>query len=837
MHGRANMRHKILWLGVLSLLTALGQPTAALAQAGVETGRSYAYGNLSVVDGDVWHQRADDFGAHEAERGSPFLPGDRIWTREPGQVELRFAGRVTAWMDQETKLDYVEGDSPHRLGFWTGSLIVWMGGDTGVVVETPGGTFSPQGEGEYRTDLLEDGRTVQFVVYTGIATVSTEWGSVLVGAGQRTIASEGTAPAQPEEYLGNDDFLAWTEDRQSRFLQTAGTPYNALPEEVQEYAHELDGYGRWHHDAHLGWAWYPRASSDWAPYRLGRWAHSPFGLTWVSYDPWGWAPYHYGRWGHGPLGWYWLPGSVWGPAWVSWGYGSDWVGWSPLGYNGYPVYGFYRYGDRYYGYGDGRGYGYRTGFHRGEILGKAVPRGSVNDKAWSFTRRDAVGRPASQSRLAASSLRNVENAQVLSRGAVLDRGLRQRAVGTTAMTRSAKATTRRLSNSRSAAGARREPSAVRSTSRGQRVAVPANAARARRTRPSYATGRDREVLATESARGGGGGQGAEAIRSGAASRPRAVSRDGAQGGAQGSTQGGTQGSTRSGPAATTSRRTGGAEADRGGARAAGRGTSAARPVRSPRPRATGSGDAGARRPSSVRPAAPRGSASSSSRSGASRRRPSSSAPRSRPSSSAPRSRPSSSAPRSRPSSSAPRSRPSSSAPRSRPSSSAPRSRPSSSAPRSRPSSSAPRSRPSSSAPRSRPSSSAPRSRPSSSAPRSRPSSSAPRSRPSSSAPRSRPSSSSSRSRPSASRTRPSGSRSRPSRAAASRPGGFSRFGGGGEGSSRQGSGMSSRGGGGSSGGSGGGGGSGVSGGGGGSTGGTAVSRGSSSGGSRRPNNN
>ena len=188
-----------------------------------------------------------------------------------------------------------------------------MASDTEVVVETPGGTFSPQGEGEYRTDLLEDGRTVQFVVYSGIATVSTEWGSVLVGAGQRTIASEGAAPAPPEEYLGNDNFFAWTEDRQRRFVTTAETHYEELPEEVREYAQDLDGHGRWQQDVHLGWVWYPAVSNGWAPYQLGRWAHTPFGLTWVSSDPWGWAPYHYGRWGHGRLGWYWLPGSVWGP--------------------------------------------------------------------------------------------------------------------------------------------------------------------------------------------------------------------------------------------------------------------------------------------------------------------------------------------------------------------------------------------------------------------------------------------------------------------------------------------------------------------------------------------
>ena len=812
MHEKANMRNKILrHSGILSLLLALGQPSVLLAQANEETGRSYAYGNLSIVDGDVWHQRADDFGAHEAERGSPFLPGDRIWTREPGQVELRFAGRVTAWMDQGTKLDYVEGDSPHRLGFWTGSLIVWMGGDADVVVETPGGTFSPQGEGEYRTDLLEDGRTVQFVVYTGIATVSTEWGSVLVGSGQRTIASEGAAPAPPEEYLGNDNFFAWTEDRQRQFVTTAETHYDELPEEVREYADDLDGHGRWHQDVHLGWLWYPTVSDGWAPYRQGRWANTPFGLTWVSYDPWGWAPYHYGRWGHGPLGWYWLPGSVWGPGWVSWSYGYNWVGWSPLGYYGYPVYNFGGYGnyyDRYDNYPnviDARGG--RRGVPRGTILGKAVPRSSVSSRSgWSFTSRDAIGRPASRNRLSASSLKNLDDAQVLSRGAILDRGFRQRAVGVTAMTRSAKSTNRRLSNSRvattraAAAAGRATAGADRRTLRGQRVAIPSNAARAR----TYAAERDRAILSRETPGRGGSAGDAEPNRSRATTRNRGTT----------------------GPAAA-GRRTGRPEATRGGAASAG-----TRPATSPRPRAAGrTGDTGARRPSSVRPASPRSGAASAGRSGT---------PRSRPSG-ASRSRPSG-ASRSRPSG-ASRSQPSSGASRSRPSG-ASRSRPSG-ASRSQPSSGASRSRPSG-ASRSRPSG-ASRSRPSSGANRSRPSG-ASRSQPSSGASRSRPSGAS-RSRPSAaSRSRPnSASPGRLSAASRSRPGGFSRFADSGRsGASR--SGMSRGGGGGSATASGGGGGGSRASGGGSSAssggGSTAVSRsggssggGSSSSGSRRPNNN
>ena len=38
----------------------------------------------------------------------------------------------------------------------------------------------------------------------------------------------------------------------------------------------------------------------WRPYWHGRWAYTPSGLTWVSYEPWGWVPYHYGSWDFSP---------------------------------------------------------------------------------------------------------------------------------------------------------------------------------------------------------------------------------------------------------------------------------------------------------------------------------------------------------------------------------------------------------------------------------------------------------------------------------------------------------------------------------------------------------
>jgi len=98
------------------------------------------------------------------------------------------------------------------------------------------------------------------------------------------------------------------------------------------YYDQLDPYGDWYFVADYGWCWSPGyVSAGWRPYTVGYWAYSDWGWVWVSEDPWGSWPYHYGRWARdASYGWIWVPGDIWAPAWVSWRYGSGWVGWAPL---------------------------------------------------------------------------------------------------------------------------------------------------------------------------------------------------------------------------------------------------------------------------------------------------------------------------------------------------------------------------------------------------------------------------------------------------------------------------------------------------------------------------
>lgn len=104
-----------------------------------------------------------------------------------------------------------------------------------------------------------------------------------------------------------------------------------------EFEQALSPSGYWIDDAQFGRVWRPYVDWGWQPYVDGRWAWTSYGWTWISGEPWGWT-FHYGRWGFSNLyGWVWTPGVVWGPAWVDWYWGDGYVGWAPLGPQGFVV--------------------------------------------------------------------------------------------------------------------------------------------------------------------------------------------------------------------------------------------------------------------------------------------------------------------------------------------------------------------------------------------------------------------------------------------------------------------------------------------------------------------
>jgi hypothetical protein len=100
---------------------------------------------------------------------------------------------------------------------------------------------------------------------------------------------------------------------------------------IDTFQGPLAPYGDWVVVGSYGRVWRPHVDSGWRPYYYGRWEWTHEGWLWVSDEPFGWAAYHYGRWAYDPYqGWLWVPGSQWAPAWVSWRYSGDVVGWAPL---------------------------------------------------------------------------------------------------------------------------------------------------------------------------------------------------------------------------------------------------------------------------------------------------------------------------------------------------------------------------------------------------------------------------------------------------------------------------------------------------------------------------
>lgn len=102
---------------------------------------------------------------------------------------------------------------------------------------------------------------------------------------------------------------------------------------VGDFNAPLSPYGSWVTIGQWGRCWHPtHVAVGWRPYSVGSWVWTDAGWFWQSDEPWGWATFHYGSWYMDPtMGWVWIPGTDWAPAWVSWRYNNDYMGWAPIG--------------------------------------------------------------------------------------------------------------------------------------------------------------------------------------------------------------------------------------------------------------------------------------------------------------------------------------------------------------------------------------------------------------------------------------------------------------------------------------------------------------------------
>jgi len=334
------------------------------------------YGRVRYAENGATIERAGDHEGATGDRAgvnAPIFPGDTVKTDGDQRIEVQLAGGSLVRIDRDSDVQFQSLPDPSAK-YQDNTVLVLRRGALRIGsrvpesnefrVDTDASSVYLQGEGDFRIEIDAHGQT-RVASYRGVAEVGGTSASVLVRGGTQSFVSPGRLPDDPVAFrsVAEDGFDRWCEARDAAYRthdhyaraegDTGGgeaVRSSDVPEEVRPYYGELSAYGNWATVPDYGTVWYPSGvSSDWRPYYDGSWTYGPGGYFWVGSEPWGWAPYHYGCWQWiAGFGWCWCPGHVFGGAWVSWSWGSAYVGWAPLGYWGYPCW----YGPRYYGYYD-----------------------------------------------------------------------------------------------------------------------------------------------------------------------------------------------------------------------------------------------------------------------------------------------------------------------------------------------------------------------------------------------------------------------------------------------------------------------------------------------------
>jgi len=332
--------------------TAYSDYSDDLQTAGYDGSYSYVRtleGSATLIQGDTGDRDA-------LQLNQPVLVGDRILVSPRSRVEVVLSDRNLLRIDGGSEVIFealaASPDRDDRL-----SVLRLPQGNVQLVVvsdflgeglprvDTANVSVYPRDAGSYR--VTADGADwSEVVARDGSAEVVTREGSLLIRRGEEAVVEGDYGPRSRVRQASREDSLELWGRRLDQEARYAAAPY--VDDELQYEAAALDRYGSW--VTYEGrYAWRPRVAVEWRPYYDGRWAFSPLGLTWVSYEPWGWVPYHYGTWDYVPsYGWVWFPGRRFAPAWVYWYWTDAYVGWVPYGHLGFRYYdihgGLHRYG-------------------------------------------------------------------------------------------------------------------------------------------------------------------------------------------------------------------------------------------------------------------------------------------------------------------------------------------------------------------------------------------------------------------------------------------------------------------------------------------------------------
>jgi len=289
----------------------------------------------------------DDWVAISLNR--PLVTGDRLWADAGARAELQI-GNAAIRLGATTSVTLLNlDDRVAQFELAQGTLNVRVRRlDPGHVVEidTPNLALVISRPGLYRVSVDADGDATEVSTTRGEAGVHGQGAAYVVAAGRAYRFGGRDLRDFEAVSLRGDEFDRWAMDRDRRYDNSISARY--VSRDVIGYQ-DLDANGKWRAVQGYGNVWTPsRVSSDWAPYRDGRWAWvDPWGWTWVDDAPWGFAVSHYGRWAHIGGHWGWIPGpvaarAVYAPALVAFIGGADFqvsissgnvgaVGWFPLG--------------------------------------------------------------------------------------------------------------------------------------------------------------------------------------------------------------------------------------------------------------------------------------------------------------------------------------------------------------------------------------------------------------------------------------------------------------------------------------------------------------------------
>jgi hypothetical protein len=291
---------------------------------------------VKLIEGDVQVKIAETGEWAPASINMPLVEGDELWVPEGGRSAIQTSKGAYIRLDRNTALQVIRA-SRNSLQFHITQGRVYVlnvaPGRSVLQFDTPDASIRTFGESTFRIDVPGDETDV--LALRGSVTAENPGGMTKVEAGNMlALGDDGYAELAP--LPRPDEWQAWNENR-DRVVLARGKGNEYLPDTLRVYSSDFDENGRWVNVPEYGPVWTPTVvvTSNWAPYRNGRWVWRGGEYVWIGYEPWGWAPYHYGRWSFFVgIGWGWIPparGDVfWAPGYVGWVRTGDYVAWVPL---------------------------------------------------------------------------------------------------------------------------------------------------------------------------------------------------------------------------------------------------------------------------------------------------------------------------------------------------------------------------------------------------------------------------------------------------------------------------------------------------------------------------